>query len=139
MDDFRVECKMAISPLIMVTKEVIIPSGVQLKRIVIGPAKTLNPFEYNMTISVQGQIAYNGILPMDGMRIEIEEDTSELESRHIQFVITPEGSHDMDSLSHYPFADSPPLTIGVIGQYDTFPIELRNTEDFDSGWASSWV
>ena len=135
MDDFRVECKMAISPLIMVTKEVIIPSGVQLKRIVVGPAKTLNPFTYNMTISVEGQIAYNGVLPMDGMRIEIEEDMSE-ETRHIHFVITPQDSYEMDSLF---VDDTPPLTIGVIGQYDSFPVELRNTEEFDSGWASSWA
>lgn len=130
---------MAISPLIMVTKEVIIPSGVQLKRIVVGPAKTLNPFEYTMTISVQGQIAYDGVLPMDGMRIEIEEDKSDCETRHIHFIITPEDSYDMESLPHYPFDDTPPLTIGVIGQYDSFPVELRNTEDFDSGWASSWA
>jgi len=135
MDDFRVECKMAISPLIMVTKEVIIPSGVQLKRIVVGPAKTLNPFTYNMTISVEGQIAYNGVLPMDGMRIEIEEDMSD-ETRHIHFVITPQDSYKIDSLF---VDDTPPLTIGVIGQYDLFPVELRNTEEFDSGWASSWA
>ena len=109
-EEYRQIITLSYSPFVSTFSNGIIPSGVELQELVIPPWNTSDKSQENsfLTVLIDNEVLFSGILPRNGFKIDIFDTFSSLQStplpRRITVFVTPESEvgEILDNPREYP-------------------------------------
>ena len=130
-DEYRQIINLAYSPCVSTFKNGIIPSGVELQELVIPPwnISDKNAEHTFLTVLIDNEVLFSGIVPKNGFKIDIFDTFSSLKStplpRRITVFVTPESEvgEILENPREYPVSQkilgdvSATLSLNFIGMW----------------------
>jgi hypothetical protein len=130
-DEYRQIINIAYSPCVSTFKNGIIPSGVELQELIIPPWNISDKNAENtfLTVLIDNEVLFSGIVPKNGFKIDIFDTFSSLKStplpRRITVFVTPESEVEeiLENPREYPVSQkilgdvSATLSLNFIGMW----------------------